>query len=333
MLPLFLFWIMFRPNAWAAPPVPGTRGRVRALVLLVNTKGPRMTYNDIGKKQTEPSEPESDEKNVRNATALPPKMIYEIIRRDGEEELKRPLRSLLWSGIAAGLLISFSVLGEAIFRTYLPDTPWRHLVENIGYSFGFMLVIMGRMQLFTENTITTVLPFTVKRTRAMFVCLIRLWSVVLAMNVIGALGAAALFAHTPAIPSELLPAITELSQHALGFTPSEAFFRGIPAGILVASIVWMMPQAETSAFWIILLFTWLIAAGDFTHIVAGSVEMWFLALTGGTTFNTALLAFFLPVLAGNVIGGTAIFTMLAWGQVRDEIPDDTEEGTHATMPR
>lgn len=268
-------------------------------------------------------EEEVEQKGVREATALAPKLVYEAIRRDGEEELNRPLRSLVWSGMAAGLLISFSVLGEAIFRTYLPDAPWRHLVENIGYSFGFMLVIMGRMQLFTENTITTVLPVAVQRTRGMFACLVRLWSVVLAMNVIGALGAAALFVHTPAIPPDLHPALLDLSHHALGFAPSEAFFRGIPAGILVAAIVWMMPQAEAAAFWIILVFTWLIAAGDFTHIVAGSVEMWYLALTGNTTLSQAVLSFFLPVLGGNIVGGTLIFTMLAWGQVRDEIPDKT----------
>ena len=95
--------------------------------------------------------------------------------------------------------------------------------------------------------------------------------------------------------------------------------RGIPAGVLIAAIVWMIPQARASAFWIIVVFTWLIAAGDFTHIVAGSVEMAFLMLEGSLGLADAAFGFFLPVLAGNVVGGTAIFALLVWGQVRSEI--------------
>ncbi|MEM9637881.1 MAG: formate/nitrite transporter family protein, partial [Pseudomonadota bacterium] len=84
--------------------------------------------------------------------------------------------------------------------------------------------------------------------------------------------------------------------------------------------VWMLPQAEAAKFFIILVFTWLIAAGDFTHIVAGSVEMAVLVWMGDITAATAIGGFFLPVLAGNIVGGTAIFTLMAWGQVRDELP-------------
>ena len=261
----------------------------------------------------------AEEKSVSEAAALSPKLIYEVIRRDGEEELARTKRSLIWSGIAAGVMISLSVLGEAIFRTYLPDAPWRYLVENLGYSLGFLAVIMGRMQLFTENTITTVLPIMQARTWHSFGCMMRLWGIVLAANVVGAFAAAALFVFTSAIPSEILPAIVSLSEHATGMPAGESFWRAIPAGIIVAAIVWMLPQADEAAFFLILTFTWLIAAGDFTHIVAGSVEMAVLMLQGSLGLGPALTGFFLPVLIGNIIGGTLIFTLVAWGQVRDDV--------------
>nr|WP_217430391.1 formate/nitrite transporter family protein [Sulfitobacter algicola] len=267
----------------------------------------------------------SERRSIEAASKLSSKLIYEVIRRDGEEELERTTRSLIWSGIAAGIMISFSVLGEAIFRTYLPDAPWRYLVENLGYSLGFLLVILGRMQLFTENTISTVLPFMVKPTFSMFGCVARLWAIVLAANVVGAFAIAALYAHTSAIPAELLPAITSLSEHAVGMPAGESFMRAIPAGILVAAIVWMLPQSESSAFMVILTFTWLIAAGDFTHVVAGSVEMAFLLLRGELGIMNAIFGFFLPVLAGNIVGGTAIFALLAWGQVKDEFISDASE--------
>ncbi|WP_404818135.1 formate/nitrite transporter family protein [Ruegeria profundi] len=261
---------------------------------------------------------------IEEATGLAPREIYEVIRREGKEELERPHKSLVWSGFAAGIMISFSVLAKAILRTYLPDTPGRYLIENFGYSFGFLLVIMGRLQLFTENTITTVFPLVASPTRTMLGRVLRLWSTVLAANVVGAFCAASLFAFTPAIPSDLLPAITELSEHALGFSPGVAFARAIPAGVLVAALVWMLPQSPASSFWLIIAFTWLIAAGDFAHIVAGSVEMWFLLLTGAKEVTEAAFGFFIPVFFGNVVGGTVIFTLMAWGQVQEEVDNGSK---------
>jgi formate/nitrite transporter FocA (FNT family) len=264
---------------------------------------------------------EAEERSVSEAAALSPKLIYEVIRREGRDELNRTNRSLIWSGISAGMLISLSVLGEAIFRTYLPDAGWRFLLENLGYSLGFIAVIMGRMQLFTENTITTVLPLMQERSLNILCRLMRLWAVVLGANVIGAFAAAALFIYTPAIPAEVLPAIISLSEHATGMPAAEGFWRAIPAGVIVALIVWMLPEADEAAFFLILTFTWLIAAGDFTHIVAGSVEMAALILHGGLGLGQAIFGFFLPVLVGNIIGGTLIFTLVAWGQVRDDVED------------
>jgi formate-nitrite transporter family protein len=261
----------------------------------------------------------ADERAVDEAATLSPKLIYEVVRREGEAELRRPTQSLIWSGIAAGLLISFSLLGEAILRTHLPDTPSRYLIENMGYTLGFLLVILGRMQLFTENTITTVLPVMVEPSAAMFGRLARLWGIVLAANVVGAFGAACLFAFTPAIPPELLPAIAALSEHATGMSAGVGFARAIPAGILIAAIVWLMPQAESASFFVILTFSWLIAAGDFTHVVVGSVEMAFMLVTGALSIQDAIFRFFLPVLAGNIVGGTVVFALMVWGQVKDEL--------------
>lgn len=149
--------------------------------------------------------------------------------------------------------------------------------------------------------------------------MLRLWGIVLSANVVGAFGAAALFVFTPALPPEVMPAIEDLSRHTTGMAASEGFWRAIPAGIIVALIVWILPQADETAFFLILTFTWLIAAGDFTHIVAGSVEMAVLILQGHLSVGPAILGFFLPVLSGNIIGGTLIFTLVAWGQVRDDV--------------
>lgn len=272
----------------------------------------------IIKPKPEPRPDPKTEAKVKQASPLPSAIIYEVIRREGEEELSRSNRSLIFSGIAAGLMMSFSVLGEAIFRTYLPDVKHAYLIENFGYSFGFLLVIMGRLQLFTENTITTVFPFLANPHWQVFLATLRLWGIVLAANVVGAF-IAAFAMHTGAIADEFRPAIHSLSEHATHMGAYQSFIRGIPAGILVAALVWSMPQASGSKFFVILGFTWLIAAGDFTHIIAGSVEMAYLIIGGDLSAGAALFGFFLPVLAGNIVGGTAVFTMIAYGQVVDDL--------------
>ncbi|WP_299374065.1 formate/nitrite transporter family protein [uncultured Tateyamaria sp.] len=264
-------------------------------------------------------EHDGDDRAVEEAGMLSPKLIFEAVRRNGEEELLRPNRALLFSGIAAGILISFSVLGEALLRSWLPDAEWRYVVENMGYTFGFMLVILGRMQLFTENTITTVAPVLISGSGAGAWRMVELWALVLGANVIGAFGVAAFLAYAPVLSGEVAAAMMELSQHATGMAAFDGMMRGIPAGVLIAALVWMLPTAKGNEVVLIFLFTWLIALGDFTHIVAGSVEMAYLMVQGELGLLQAVFGFFLPVLAGNVIGGTVIFTLLVWAQIQPEV--------------
>ncbi|MEY8835515.1 MAG: formate/nitrite transporter family protein [Phaeobacter italicus] len=264
-------------------------------------------------------EEEAEREIVEEGVGISPRLIFETIRREGEEELERPVRALWWSGIAAGILISFSVLGKSLFRAYLPEADWTPLVENLGYSLGFLMVILGRMQLFTENTITTVVPVVLRQDMDSFVRTARLWGIVLGANVVGAFVIAAFFGLTPVLKPELLEAMIKISEHATGMEPMIGLISGIPSGILIAAIVWMMPSAPNNKIVLVVIFTWLIAAGDFTHIVAGSVEMALLLLLGELGVGQAVFGFFLPVLIGNVIGGTVVFTLLTYAQIRPEI--------------
>ncbi|ABV95650.1 putative transport protein (plasmid) [Dinoroseobacter shibae DFL 12 = DSM 16493] len=267
-------------------------------------------------------ETEDEQRTVERATAMPSRLVFETIRQSGDEELRRPAMALAFSGVAAGLLIAFSVLGEALLRANLPDAPWRYILENFGYSLGFLLVILGRMQLFTENTITTVVPVLITPTAEMFGKVASLWGIVLLANVVGAFAAGAFLLGAPVLSPEVAEAVMELSRHATGMGAVEGFARGIPAGVLIAALVWMLPVARGNELALIVLFTWLIALGDFTHIIAGSVEMAYVLLAGELGLGQALLGFFVPVLAGNVVGGTVVFTMLAWAQTRAEISED-----------
>jgi len=246
-------------------------------------------------------------------------VIYEIVRRHGEEEMARPIVSLWWSGVAAGLSISFSLLAQAILQTHLPGAPWRPLIADLGYSAGFVMVVMSRQQLFTESTITAVLPVMAAFSWNSLGKLARLWSVVLIANFAGTLFAALFCKFTPVLTPELFNGMIDISRHILGHNLPEMFFRGIAAGFLMAAMVWLIPSAESAQFYVIVLMTYLIAAGSFMHIIAGSVEAFLLVLNGELSWLAMLGHFVVPTLIGNIVGGTALFALIAYAQVMKEI--------------
>jgi formate/nitrite transporter FocA (FNT family) len=246
-------------------------------------------------------------------------VIYEVVRRLGDEEMARPAFSLWWSGLAAGLSISFSPLAQAILETHLPEAPWRPLVADFGYCVGFLMVVLARQQLFTESTITVVLPVLKELTVANLWRMARLWAIVLAANLVGTLFAALFCTYTPVLAPDLLQGMRELSRDLLALGWWDMAFRGVASGFLIAAMVWMIPSAETAKFAVITLMTYLIAAGGFTHIIAGSMEAYLLVLAGEWEWWRMVLQFMAPVLLGNIVGGTALFALISYAQVMEEI--------------
>lgn len=261
---------------------------------------------------------EHEKQDIAENQGLSAVSVYGIVHEEGLDELERPLSSLWWSGVAAGLGITASVIAEGILHTTFEGHPYRSAIENLGYSVGFVLVILGRLQLFTENTLTAILPLLVQRTPNMLWCTARLWAVILVANFFGTFLASAFAVWGGSIPAEHVEGMIAISRHFAEHTPWEAFTLGVPAGFYVAAIVWMMPSARGASVLVIVMFTYLIAMGGFTHVIAGSAEMFLLMLTGevGAPGVAALLG---ATLMGNILGGTGLFALLAYGQVAQEI--------------
>ena len=246
-------------------------------------------------------------------------VIYDVVRRYGEEEMARPATSLWWSGLAAGLSMSFSLLAEAILRMHLPEADWQRLVVSLGYPVGFVMVVLARQQLFTENTITVMLPVMAGPSARSIARAVRLWAIVLAANLAGTLFAALLCTFTPVIEPPLRDSMLAISREAMHYGWLEMAFRSITAGFLMAAMVWLIPAAQAAQFYVIVLITYLIGVGDFAHIVAGSVQAFLLVANGELGIGAMLGGFTLPVLLGNIVGGTALFAMISYAQVMKEI--------------
>lgn len=260
-----------------------------------------------------------ESKEVKERRRLRAAVVYEIIRLEGEAELARRFNALWWSALAAGLSIGFSVLSQALLEAHLHDFPGAPIVADLGYCVGFLIVILARQQLFTENTLTAVLPVMVRKDWSGIWDVLRLWGIVLSGNLVGCFVFAVFLAYSGAFAEPTQNAITEIGRHLMANSPSEMFLKGIVAGWLIAALVWMLPSSEGTEILIIALITYIIALGDFTHIIAGSVEAIYMCLIGEVGFWHALGGFFLPTLLGNVAGGTVLFALISYAQVRQEL--------------
>lgn len=252
-----------------------------------------------------------------HGTRLTAAAVYNAIEHDGEEELARRPLSLWWSGLAAGFAISLSVLAKGFLHGHLPTGHWASLVDNLGYALGFIVVILGRMQLFTENTITVVLPVLSQRTVRALGLALRLWAIVFIANIVGTL-CASVFIYFGLATADQLHAILTISATAMQPDTLDIFIASIPAGFLVAAIVWMLPNGRGAELWLILLTAYLIGVGEFAHVIVGSVEAFMLMWDGQMLPAGVVFHFLLPALGGNILGGTFLFSLLAYGQVRKD---------------
>jgi formate-nitrite transporter family protein len=244
-------------------------------------------------------------------------VIYETIRREGEEEYERSSPALFWSAVAAGGSMSFSMIAMGILQAHLPDSPARHLVSSFGYTVGFVIVILGRQQLFTENTLTPLLPMFYKPTPWRGRQLARLWTVIFIGNVVAALVASAFVAFSGAFPKDTLDAFDELARSSTGHPFLVLLTKAVFAGWLIALMVWLLPLAENAGIFAIIMLTYVIAAGDFGHIIAGSVEAFYGAWHGAISW-TDVLAFMVPTLLGNCIGGVAFVAAVSTAEISSE---------------
>lgn len=258
---------------------------------------------------------QAEQKDADERSAPSGKIVYKAILKEGEEELARPSSALFWSGLAAGLSMGFSMIAEGLLQAYLPDSHWRPLVAKFGYSVGFLIVILGRQQLFTENTLTPILPLLQRKPSATLSNVLRLWGVVLIANLLGAMVIAIVAARTNAFDPEVRAAFAEIGTKAMEYGFGTMLLRGIFAGWLIALMVWLLPFAESARVWVIIFITYIVGLGHLSHIIAGSVETFTLAAMGHASWLTVLGSYIVPTLIGNILGGVTLVATLNHAQV------------------
>lgn len=262
---------------------------------------------------------EKERKQAEKRAPLGPVVIHEIVREQGEIELKRSFSGLAWSGLAAGLSIGFSFVAQAYLYAALPDEKWRPVIASFGYSLGFLIVVLGRQQLFTETTLTALIPTLTRRDLATLLKTMRVWAIVLVTNILGTWVFGAISAQHGVFSPEAAAAMDEISAHTMQSTFWQTVTRGCSAGWLIGLMVWLLPPAGSARPAIIILLTYVIGLCQFPHIIAGSTEAAYAVVAGHATFADYAVRFLVPTFLGNVFGGTVLAALLNHAPVADEV--------------
>lgn len=260
----------------------------------------------------------SEQEKVQDRIAISAVVIHEAVQKEGIQELQRSSLALAWTGLAAGLSMGFSLVATGLFHTYLPAAPWRPLIANLGYSVGFRIAVLGRQQLFTKNTLTAILPLLTQPSMRLFRRVVKLWGVVFAASMLGTFLFATLITHVAVFSPAIQQSFLQLSQQSVNGVFGLTLVKGIFAGWLIALMVWLLPAAETTKLHIIIILAYLVGLGEFAHIIAGSVDAFYLVNLGKLTWAACLGIFILPTLLGNIIGGVSLVAVLNYAQVASD---------------
>jgi formate/nitrite transporter FocA (FNT family) len=269
---------------------------------------------------------EHEREQAEEHQAIRALVIHEVLREEGESELARTVGSLAWSGLAAGMSMGFSFLALALMQSALPAAPWAPLVDSIGYTVGFLVVILGRQALFTESTLTAVLPVLVRRNFKTLRATLRFWAIVLTCNLLGTYIFAALVSIPGVFKPDVQASLESIATEAVGGAFWPTLVKALLAGWMIALMVWLLPSARTAKMFIVMLLTYIVGIGHFSHIIAGSVDSAYAVFSGHATVARYCIGFLVPTLIGNTLGGVAMVALLNHAPLAVEIEESDVKG-------
>ena len=199
--------------------------------------------------------------------------IFEKVEDNAHDEVRRSTHALAFSGFAGGLSMGLTGVGVASAMAALGNMPGREFIAFMLYPIGFIAVIIGRAQLFTENTLYPVALILSERRH--FGDTARLWAVVLVSNLLGAIAFAALAIGTEALRQPMHDTLIQLGVAAVQGTNSHIFWSGVIGGWMIALVAWLV----TASHWtigqlaVIWLLTFVVGIGHFSHCIANTGEI------------------------------------------------------------
>lgn len=241
--------------------------------------------------------------------------VFQRIVAAADEEITSGSRELFFSGLAAGFAISITFL---LYASMTAATDGHPIFSVLLYPLGFVYIIIGGYQLYTENTLPPV-ALTLERL-ASLPALLRHWVIVLIGNFAGGVFGATLLAYGGVFdPASTIAAIEIAEKGAYETSWWSLFYKAGFAGLIVAGVVWLDYAARDTISRILVVYLAFLAIplGDLFHVVVSFTEMLYLFYVGDLAILYGMTHFVLPVLLGNTIGGVALVTIVNYFQTTE----------------
>ncbi|HTU42463.1 MAG TPA: formate/nitrite transporter family protein [Candidatus Aquilonibacter sp.] len=241
--------------------------------------------------------------------------MFQAAVENARDELRRSNQKLAFSGIAGGLTMGLTGLSVAAMRSLIAPGE-SALIPYLLYPIGFIAVIIGRAQLFTENTLYPVVLVLDERKHVRRT--LRLWGVVFTSNIFGAFMFALLAVKTPALRADILSQLIHLGEGSASGSVGYFFWSGIIGGWLIALVAWTVTASHWTIGQVVMVYmlTFIVGIGRFAHCVAGSGEI-LSAVMAGTVSLAEYLRWLMPATLGNICGGILMVSLLNYGQVKN----------------
>jgi formate-nitrite transporter family protein len=241
--------------------------------------------------------------------------IYERVQQDAQDELERTPGALAFSALFAGFTIGATPLAEAAALALLRGSAGAELVAALVYPLGFIAAVIGRAQLFTENTLYPVVASL--EDRRYLLPTARLWVIVWAGNLVGVVAFAAVMSQTDAVAPAIVDHLRALGAEAADASFATIFWSAVLAGWALALVAWLVEASDAAIGQVVVVWTAtvLIGLGALDHCIATTVSVVGAALDGDITAG-GFFAFLGTATLGNVVGGVLIVTLLNYGQAR-----------------
>lgn len=252
-----------------------------------------------------------------------PKRIDDILDEQLEEALSqhgRSNRALFISAISAGLDIGFSIFLMGVLHTLFADQlapSFMHVLLSLAYPLGFIFVVIGRAELFTEHTALAVIP--VLNRSATIKSLLILWGIVYAGNL---LGGSVFGTIMVAIPTQMeflsSGSLVELAAKMIDYNWILLIGSGILAGWLMGLLSWLVTSSQDSIsrIFIVVLITSVIGIGGLHHAIVGSIEVFSGMLLSPDIGIPDYLFVLLFTTLGNIIGGVVFVALIKYSYIR-----------------
>ena len=246
--------------------------------------------------------------------------VFQRVVAAADEEITSGSRELFFSAVAAGFAITITFLLYVSMSAAADNA----IVGTLLYPLGFIYIIIGGYQLYTENTLPPV-ALTLERL-ASIPTLLRHWGIVLAGNFIGgAMGAISLVYGGIFEPESQVKAI-EIASKGFATDWWSLFFKAVFAGLIVAGVVWVGFAAGDTVSRLLVVYLAFLAIpnGNLFHVVVSFTEVVYLVLTPAADYSivAGLTGFVLPVLLGNTLGGVVLVTVVNYFQTSERRLED-----------